>query len=298
MGTRVDVRRLQAGKIEGSQAGSTTCRLIQNTRLLAYAKTTACSNRASSWEAVLSPVYPVSGLKSTTIRLREGTSRKMAAFSNLEIFWRDARYGARMLRRNPSFAAVVVLTLALGIGANTAIFSVVDSVLLKPLPYPSPERLVWLGESHAKAEGISVTWGNFRAWQKYNRSFEDMAAFQMDHFTLTGRQEPLFTRAGEVTSDFFGLVGTKPVLGRVFTDEEDRAGAPRTVVLDHSFWLSKLGGETSVLGTTLALNGQPYRVVGVLPPGLQVFSRPPDFYMPLGLFKKDSAPRTQHGSIR
>ena len=143
------------------------------------------------------------------------------SFASLETFLQDIRYGLRAIRKSPAYSLIVILTLALGIGANTAIFSVVNSVLLKPLPYPNAERLVWLGESHAKAEGISITWGNFRAWQKYNRSFEDMAAFQMDHFTLTGRQEPLFTRAGEVTSGFFGLVGTKPLLGRIFTDEED-----------------------------------------------------------------------------
>lgn len=220
------------------------------------------------------------------------------SFARLETFLQDIRYGLRAIRKSPVYSLIIILTLALGIGANTAIFSVVDSVLLKPLPYPGAERLVWLGESHAKAEGISVTWGNFRSWQKYNRSFEDMAAFQMDHFTLTGRQEPLFTAAGLVTSGFFRLVGTKPLLGRVFTDDEDRSGAGRTVVLAQSFWLAKLGGDAGVLGTTLVLNGQPYRVIGVMPPELQFFPGPVDYYLPLGVFRKDSAPRAQHGSIR
>jgi putative ABC transport system permease protein len=220
------------------------------------------------------------------------------SFASLETFLQDIRYGLRTLRTSPVYSLVIILTLALGIGANTAIFSVVDSVLLKPLPYPSAERLVWLGESHAKAEGISVTWGNYRAWEKYNHSFEDMAAYQNQQFTLTGRREPLSTSAGLVTSGFFGLVGSKPLLGRVFTPEEDRAGATRTVVLAHSFWLTKLGGDVSVLGTALALNGQPYQIVGVLPPELQFFTRPVDYYLPLGSFRRDSAPRTQHGSIR
>jgi len=220
------------------------------------------------------------------------------SFASLETFLQDIRYGLRAIRKSPVYSLIIILTLALGIGANTAIFSVVDSVLLKPLPYPGAERLVWLGESHAKAEGISVTWGNYRAWQKYNRSFEDMAAFVMDHFTLTGRQDPLFTRAGLVTAGFFRIVGTKPLLGRVFTDEEDRIGATRTVALDHAFWQTKLGGDTKILGATLTLNGQPYTVIGVLPPELQFFARPVDYYLPLGLFKKDSAPRAQHGSIR
>ncbi|HEY6392766.1 MAG TPA: ABC transporter permease, partial [Bryobacteraceae bacterium] len=220
------------------------------------------------------------------------------SFASLETFLQDIRYGLRTIRKSPVYSLIVILTLALGIGANTAIFSVVNSVLLKPLPYPGAERLVWLGESHAKAEGISVTWMNYRAWRKYNHSFEDMAAFQMDHFTLTGRQEPLFTAAGLVTSGFFPLVGAKPLLGRVFTDEEDHTGAVRTVVLAHNFWIAKLGGDFSALGTTLVLNGQPYRVIGVLPPDLQFFPRPVDYYLPLGIFRKDSAPRTQHGSIR
>src|SRR5262249_40671507 len=173
-----------------------------------------------------------------------------------------------------------------------------DAVLLKPLPYPSAERLLWLGESTAKAEGISVTWANYRAWRNYNRSFDGTAGFQLAHLTLTGRQEPLLTMAGEVTSGFFGLGGAKPILGRVFTSEEDRAGAPRTAVLDHSFWVAKSGGAANVLDTTLDLNGQSYRVIGVLPPGLRFFSTPVDYYLPLGLFRNDSAARAQHGSMR
>jgi putative ABC transport system permease protein len=219
-------------------------------------------------------------------------------FPRLETILQDLRYGLRGILKAPGYSLVVILTLTLGIGANTAIFSVVDAVLLKPLPYPDAERLVWLGESQAKAEGISVTWGNYRAWKKYNRTFEDMAGYQWNHFTLTGRDEPLFTRAIQVDQAFFGLVGAKPLLGRTFTAEEDQASAQRTAVLDHKFWINQLGGDTGVLGATLNLNGMPYRVVGVLPPGPDFLGVSVDFYVPMGLFRSDSEPRSQHGSMR
>src|SRR4051794_33873164 len=129
----------------------------------------------------------------------------------LENLWSDVRYGFRSMRRSPSFALVVILTLALGIGVNTAIFSVVHGVLLKPLPYPEPERLVWMGESTGKATGISVTWVNFQNWRAMNRTFDGMAAFQFTQLTLTGRPEALMTRGLTVTSDYFGLLGMHPL---------------------------------------------------------------------------------------
>ena len=137
-------------------------------------------------------------------------AREAWSFPSFETIAQDLRYGLRGMRRSPGFSLVVMLTLALGIGANTAIFSVVNAVLLRPLPYPAAERLVWLGESDPKAEGISVTWVNYRHWRNENHSFEDMAGFETAHLTLTGRGEPLFTRAGVVTHGFFGLVGAHP----------------------------------------------------------------------------------------
>ncbi len=221
-------------------------------------------------------------------------------FPRLETFLQDVRYGLRSIRKSPGYSLVIILTLALGIGANTAIFSVVNSVLLKPLPFPDAERLVMLGESTPKAEGISVSWRNYLYWRTLNHSFDDMGGREMAHFTLTGRQEPLLTTGGLVTNSFLSLVGAKPVLGRIFTPEEDRPGAVRTVVLDHSFWLEKLGGDSNVLGTTLALNGAPYQVIGVLQPGLQLSPAlgHVDYYLPLGTFRKDTLPRTAHGSMR
>jgi putative ABC transport system permease protein len=220
------------------------------------------------------------------------------AFPRLETFLQDLSYGMRGILKAPGYSLVVILTLTLGIGANSAIFSVVDAVLLKPLRYPDAERLVWLGESHGKVEGISVTWGNYRAWKKYNHTFEDMTGYQWNQFTLTGRAEPLRTRAIQADGAFFGLLGAKPVLGRVFTAEEDRAGAPRTVVLDYKFWINKLGGDRGVLGSTLDLNGLSYRIIGVLPPGPDFLNVPVDLYVPMGLFRSDSEPRFQHGSMR
>jgi len=220
------------------------------------------------------------------------------SFPSLETTAQDLRYGLRGMRRSPGFSLVVVLTLALGIGANTAIFSVVNAVLLRPLPYPAAERLVWLGESDPKAEGISVTWVNYQHWRDENHSFEDMAGFHAVHLTLTGRGEPLFTRAGVVTHGFFGLVGAHPMLGRVFSAADDQPGAAPTAVLDYRFWIGKLGADPGVVGATLALDGKPYEVIGVLPPGLHFFPQSIDFYLPLHQFEGEVADRARHGSMR
>jgi putative ABC transport system permease protein len=219
-------------------------------------------------------------------------------FPTLETFIRDVRYGLRAIRRSPGFSLILVLTLALGIGANTAIFSVVYSVLLRPLPYPAAERLVWLGESTAKASGISVTWINFQHWRNENTSFEDMAGISWSDVTVTGRGEALLTHASLVTHCFFGLTGYKPLMGRLFTEDDDRQGAAPTVIVSGEFWSGALGSDPGVIGETLALNGKPYEVIGVLRPGVKFFRRPVDLYLPLGRSASATTSRSQHGSMR
>lgn len=230
-------------------------------------------------------------------RIQERASEAWA-FPAFETVVKDLRYGLRGIRRSPGFSLVVALTLALGIGANTAIFSVVNAVLLRPLPYPAAERLVWLGESDPKAEGISVTWVNYQHWRQENHSFEDMAGFRTAHLALTGRGDPLFTRAGVVTYGFFGLLGAHPVLGRGFSAVDDQPGAAATVLLDYQFWTSKLGADPGVVGQTLALDGKPYQVIGVMPPGFRFFERGVDYYLPLHRFEGAVADRSRHGSMR
>ena len=225
-------------------------------------------------------------------------ARDVWSFPRLETIYQDLRQGLRGMRRSPGFAMVVVLTLALGIGANTALFSVVNAVLLRPLPYPASARLVWLGESDPKAEGISVTWVNYQQWRKNNHSFEEMAGFHTAHFTLTGRGEPLLARAGIVTSGFFPLLGAHPLLGRVFGPQDDRPGARATAVLAYQFWVRKLGADRDVVGTSLILNGQPYEVTGVLPSEFSYFPQPVDFYLPLYRMEGEITDRAHHGSMR
>src|SRR5262249_4096811 len=219
-------------------------------------------------------------------------------FPRFETFLRDVHDGLRGIWRSPGFSLVLVLTLALGIGANTAIFSVVYSGLLRPLPYPLAERLVRLGESTAKASGISVTWINYQHWRNENTVFEDMAGFSWADLTLTGRGEATLTHAGLVTHTFFNLTGYKPLLGRLFTDEDDQPGAAPAVVVTAEFWSGTLGNEPAVLGETLALNGRPYEIIGVLRPGSKFLQRPVDFYLPLGRSSAPTASRSQHGSMR
>jgi len=203
---------------------------------------------------------------------------------------------SRSLLRAKLVSFVVIVTVALGVGLTTAIFSVVDGVLLKPLPYPQSERLVWMGESTGSANGISVTWPNFVNWREGNHSFEQLAAFQFVQATLTGRGEARSLRGLSVTHEYLPLLGVQPLLGRLLDARDDRPGGPAAVVLNHRFWSGAFGADPSVVGTTLALDGRPYEVIGVAAPLWE--SRPADYYQALGRVAGSTTDRSQHGSIR
>jgi putative ABC transport system permease protein len=192
----------------------------------------------------------------------------------------DLRYGLRMLARNPGFTAVALLTLALSIGANTVIFSVVDAVLVKVLPYPQPGRLMALVEHKDSVGDLSVAWPDFLDWQKQNRSFESMAAYRYDGMNLTGIDQPVAIPVVEATSGFWEITGAKPVLGRLFTSAEDRVGAAPVVVLTHKMWQARFGGDPGIVGKTVALNQTRYTVLGVLPANFWV-PYPADIFAPL-----------------
>jgi putative ABC transport system permease protein len=184
----------------------------------------------------------------------------------------DVRYGLRVLRQKPGFTLVAVLTLALGIGANTAVFSLVSAVLVRPLKYPEAERLVMLWEDGSAAgfpqDGPSV--GNYADWRARNKVFEEMAAVAQRTYDLTGGGgEPEKILALGVTSNFFPLLGAEALRGRLILPEEDSPGAHRVAVLSHGLWQRRFGGEQTVVGREVLLNGEPYTVVGVLPADFQ-----------------------------
>jgi predicted permease len=195
----------------------------------------------------------------------------------------DIRYGLRMLRKSPGFTAVVVITLALGIGANTAIFSVVRAVLLKSLPYPDPDRLMLLDEYQEHSGRMSVAWPNFLDLQNQSRSFDAMAAYHGVGRSLTGIGEPTLLRGAEVSAPFFSILGVKPLLGRSFTDAEDKPGASPVVVVGYGFWRDRLGGDPAVLGRSITLSQESFTVIGVLPPDFRYFQPQTSFYLPIGL---------------
>ncbi|HUL14642.1 MAG TPA: ABC transporter permease [Terriglobales bacterium] len=190
----------------------------------------------------------------------------------------DLRFATRLMLKNPGFSFVAILTLALGIGANTAIFSVVDAVLLRPLPYKDPSRLV-LVEERSKYPTITVSYENYLDWRDQSHSFESMEAMYATNMTLTGKELPERVVARMVTAGFFPLLGVSPRIGRNFYREEDRAGGTPVAILSYALWQSRFGGAGDVLGKSFSLDARTYTVVGVLPPGFQFF-QPADVFLP------------------
>ena len=195
--------------------------------------------------------------------------------------WQDVRYGVRVLLRSPGFTTVAVLTLALGIGANTALFSVVSGVLLHPLPFPAPDELHSVYTRTERFPKGSVSYLNFRDWQRATGAFSALGAYRSDDFNLTGSGEAERLRTCMVSSEFFPLLGVRPMVGRTFTADEDRAGAEPVVVLADGLWKRKFGGAPDIAGRTITLNGRLYTIVGVAPGRLNV-SDDADVYVPIG----------------
>jgi len=183
----------------------------------------------------------------------------------MSAFLLDLRYGARMLRRTPGFAAIVVAVLALGIGANSAVFSVVNAVLLRPLPYHDPDRLYRLDEIDPKGQPTGVSPADARIFGERIHAFAELAVSHWQNVTLTGPQGPENDYGGKVSSQCFRMLGRPAALGRIFRDEEFRPGAPAVVILTHKLWTRRFAGDRGVLGKTLLLNGNPHTIVGVMP---------------------------------
>jgi len=204
------------------------------------------------------------------IERRKEECRDMRRVRLIEDLIQDLRYGLRTLRKSPGFTAVAALTLAIGIGANTAIFSVVNAVLINPLPYPGGNRLMTIYASHDLPPGMlrthSITPSDFVAWRAQQKSFGEMFAFTGSYARLTGVKEPAFIPGFAVTSRFFETLGVKPVLGRGFLPEEEIPGRPKVVVISQSIWRSHLDSDPNVVGRTLRFNDADYTVIGVLPP--------------------------------
>jgi len=180
--------------------------------------------------------------------------------------WQDIRYGLRVLRKSSGFTAVAVLTMALGIGANTAIFTVVYGVLLRPLPFPEPDRIVMLAESYKQLMGEkSVTATELNRLSRYGEPFEYMAGYTQVGYNLAIGNAAEHLRGMPVNAQYFRVLGIRPMLGRDFLDEEDRGDGQRVAIVSYAVWMRRLGGDPGRIGHTVLLNGEPFTVIGVMP---------------------------------
>jgi putative ABC transport system permease protein len=195
--------------------------------------------------------------------------------------FQDLRYGTRMLLKNPGFSAVVVLTLALGIGANTALFSVVNGVLLNPLPYPQPEQLVSLHQSRPNFATGAIPYPNFRDWQIENQTFSAMAISRASSFALVGTGEAERVSGRRCSANLFSVLGVEPALGRDFAEGEDEPGAPPVILISAALWQRKFNAAPDVPGKSLTVDDQSYTIVGVLPASFTLY-RGTDVYVPMG----------------
>ena len=220
-------------------------------------------------------------------------SRDMWSYRILETFAQDLRYGLWMMLKNPGFTAVVVLTLALGIGANTAIFTVVNAVLLQPLPFHEPERLVRVWRSSAEDDRTALSFPDFADIRAKQTVFERMAAWRSGDCTLTGQGDPVNLSGLVVTAELFPLLGVTPQLGRGFTPEEDQAGN-RAVILSHSLWQNRFNSDPNVAGKTVTINSQSYNVAGVMPAEFKfpIRNDPVDLWVSLAAVAEGREPLT------
>ncbi len=204
-------------------------------------------------------------------------------------FWRDARFALRQFRKEKGFTFVAILTLALGIGANVAIFWFLNGFLLSPLPYPEAERFARIRPANQTFGPMSISYSNFKDWQKMNETFETMACYRFSEYNLTGVGQPERLSILQCSSNLLPLLGAQPLLGRLFQEEDDRLNAVPSIILGHALWQERYGGDPNVVGQSLSLDGEPYMIIGILPAGV---SFPPlrnnnaAIWMPIGLLEK------------
>src|SRR5579863_5356263 len=217
-----------------------------------------------------------------TLKIEEDV-RATWGFQWLETLVQDVRYGLRQLRRNPGFTAVAVLTLALGIGATTAIFSVVNGVILRPLPFPNPSRLMILQESLPAIPERFDSYPNFRDWERRQRSFSGLGFYRYDRFNLSGPSGAEVVSARIVSPSFFAVLGVAPFRGREFTASDNHLGAAPTAVLSYNFWQRRYGGNPDIVGKSLVMDDRDYQVIGVLPKAFSSLETA-DVYVPAGIY--------------
>jgi macrolide transport system ATP-binding/permease protein len=223
------------------------------------------------------------------------TNRELKGLPMLEIFLRDVRFAFRTLRKSPGFAAVAILTLALGIGANTAIFAVVHAALLRPLPYADAQRLMLLGESrNAENAGLyEASYPNYVDWVHSVKKFQSLAGYSGEGFTVVGSSgDPQFVDGGQVTTNFFATLGIRPMLGRDFVAGEDVPLSPKSAILSYDFWLNNCGGDSQIIGHAVQLDNQAVTVVGVLPKNFEfALAGSPALWVPVHLDEAASTRR-------
>jgi putative ABC transport system permease protein len=219
-------------------------------------------------------------LRFGNVPLIKDRGRDIRGAAILEDLLRDVRLAMRGFRRAPGFTATVVLMLGLGIGANTAIFSVVDRLLLRDLPYPDGEQVVMVYETFPTNPRNNVSPANWMDWQRLSRSFEFLAAFNGNSATLTGEGEPELLNAQMVSEEFFPAMKVRPLIGRAFSAEDNREKAPPVVILSYRLWQRRFGGNEKIIGTTIPLDSSPREVIGVMPADFYFVSQDTDFWMP------------------
>jgi putative ABC transport system permease protein len=207
----------------------------------------------------------------------------------MKTLWQDLRYGARMLLKNPGFTSIAVITLALGIGANASIFSVVNAVLLRPLPFKEPERLIMIRETKLpQFPEFSVSPGNFLDWKRRNTVFERLVAINTPSFNLIGTGDPEQISGMRVTDGFFAMLGAKPELGREFLPEEDQPDRNNVVIFSHGLWQRRFGGDPKIINQTITLSGRIYTVIGVMPATFSFGGRETALWTPMGFTSDDA----------